>query len=68
MATDGNPGRSRRDAMQSTQAELYKQIEATAQELADFDARERAVGLRDLAYAFRLIVGGQQPGSIPESR
>ena len=48
--------------------ELMKHIKEAAIELEGYNPVERSRGLLDLAYVFRLVSGGQQPGSVPESR
>lgn len=50
---------------ETARAALYETIETLAKELSeDKNAYSGASAVRDLAIAWRAVVGGQQPGSI----
>lgn len=43
---------------------IFDSIEDAATSLKKFNAQAAAPALRDLAYAWRALVGGTQPGSV----
>ena len=52
-------------SQQQAKDAIFTSIESTAKNLlTEYSSREAAPGLRDLAYAWRALAGGSQPGSV----
>lgn len=47
----------------TSRAALYAAIEKATGEVNNYDATVAAPALRELAYAWRALVGGTQPGA-----